>query len=60
MDQLKSSRGGRRLGAGRKPLGDKPLRRYQVMLSEEHVKKAKRLSVDNNLSAGVRFAVENV
>lgn len=53
----KSNRGGNRAGAGRKPLGDKNLRRHNVMLSDAHVERAEEIG-EGNLSLGVRRAIE--
>ena len=55
----KPTRGGARKGAGRKPIGEIAMKRHQIFLSEEHVKKAKKLG-NGELSAGVRSAVEMV
>ena len=45
--------GGKRAGAGRKPLGP-PLRRVSVTLPVDVVERLRRLG-DGNLSAGIRY-----
>lgn len=49
-------RGGKRQGAGRKPLGPEPLVRVDVRLLPEEIEYA-RSRGDGNLSAGVRAIV---
>ena len=55
MTVIKKTRGGPREGAGRKPLGDGPMTRYQVMLDISTVVKLRAFG-DGNLSAGIRLA----
>ncbi len=50
--------GGRRKGAGRKPLGEEKMTLVNVRLSEEHIEKVSRLGA-GNISAGVRRAIQN-
>ena len=52
-------RGGRRDGAGAKPLHSEPMRRVNVMLDEETIAKAELIG-SGNLSAGLRNAVKRV
>jgi hypothetical protein len=52
-------RGGKRDGAGAKPLHTKPMRRVNVMLDEETIAKAELIG-DGNLSAGLRSAVKRI
>ena len=51
-------RGGKREGAGRKPLdGDSPMATYPVRLTGRQARKA-RLHGDGNLSEGVRKMID--
>ena len=52
-------RGGKRDGAGAKPLHTEPMRRVNVMLDEETIAKAELIG-DGNLSAGLRRAVKRI
>ena len=57
MGKRKSKRGGRRPGAGRKPLGEEHLKRINVMLTAEQIDLALAFG-NENLSAGVRRAID--
>lgn len=50
------TRGGRRKGAGRKPQGDKPMHRINVMLGDEHLQRARWIG-EGNISLGIRRAL---
>jgi hypothetical protein len=52
-----SPRGGKRTGAGRKPIGKKRLRRMTVSLSDEHIDFLTILG-NGNLSAGIRTLID--
>ena len=52
-----AKKGGLRNGAGAKPLYDKAMRRFQVMLDASTADKLKALG-DGNLSAGIREAAK--
>jgi hypothetical protein len=55
--KAKSKRGGHRPGAGRKPIGDKPMLRKQVLLTDENIAKANAKG-GGNLSLGIRIALD--
>ena len=59
MPSIESKRGGKRDGAGAKPLHDDPMRRVNVMLDGETIAKAEKLGC-GNLGAGLRDAVRRV
>lgn len=59
MPSTRSEHGGKREGAGRKPLGDAPMRRVNVMLDAATIAKAEQIG-GGNLSAGLREAVRRV
>lgn len=56
---VSKQRGGKRDGAGAKPLHTEPMRRVNVMLDEETIAKAELIG-DGNLSAGLRRAVKQI
>ena len=55
----KHRKGGKREGAGRKPLGPSKMRRIQVTLADNHIEKASRIG-NGNVSAGIRTAVDKL
>ncbi len=59
-DHITKPRGGKRAGAGRKPLPDAERRKvHTITLKDEHAEKARRISDSgDNLSAGVEKAIE--
>jgi len=57
MAKKRYNHGGRRPGAGRKPLGEENMKRVDVLLTTEQIDLAKALG-NENLSAGVRFAID--
>lgn len=54
-----NNHGGKRKGAGRKPLGSSPMKRVVVTLSDAHITKASNVG-QGNLSAGLRLAVDKL
>ncbi len=54
-----SKHGGKRAGAGAKPLHAEPMKRVNVMLDEATISKAEQIG-GGNLSAGLREAVRRV
>lgn len=56
---MKAPHGGKREGAGRKPMKDDPMTRVNVMLDDATVAKAKMIG-GGNLSEGLREAVRRV
>lgn len=50
-------RGGKRKGAGRKPLYDTPLIEMTILVTDEHAKLLRRYG-RGNLSAGIRWLIE--
>ncbi len=59
MPSNRSEHGGKREGAGRKPIKDEPMTRVNVMLDAATVEKAKQIG-GGNLSEGLREAVRRV
>lgn len=59
MPSKRSEHGGKREGAGRKPMKDEPMTRVNVMLDDATVAKAKMIG-GGNLSEGLREAVRRV
>lgn len=59
MPSKPSEHGGKREGAGRKPIKDEPMTRTNVMLDEATITKAKLIG-GGNLSEGLREAVRRV
>ncbi len=59
MPSKRSEHGGKREGAGRKPMKDAPMTRMNVMLDAATVEKAKQIG-GGNLSEGLREAVRRV
>lgn len=59
MPSNRSEHGGKREGAGRKPLKADPMTRVNVMLDDGTIAKAKLIG-DGNLSEGLREAVRRV
>ena len=57
MKQEPKPHGGRREGAGRKPIGDTPLIRCQILLHADEIEKARALGA-GNLCAGIRRAIK--
>jgi hypothetical protein len=57
--EMSTNRGGPREGAGRKPLGEEPMMRHQVMLDAKTVDKLKALG-GGNLSEGIRLAAKRI
>jgi hypothetical protein len=55
----RSEHGGKREGAGRKPMKEEPMTRTNVMLDEATIAKAKLIG-GGNLSEGLREAVRRV
>lgn len=49
--------GGRRPGAGRKPLGEDKMVRLNVMLENKHIDKAARIG-EGNVSRGIRLLID--
>ena len=54
-----SKHGGKRVGAGAKPLHTEPMTRVNVMLDEATIEKAKMIGA-GNLSEGLREAVRRI
>lgn len=52
----KRTHGGKRKGAGRKPLGDKSLSRINVMLGDQDLQRARWIG-EGNISLGIRRAL---
>jgi len=59
MQFAPSKRGGKREGAGRKPIMDEAMTRVNVMLDEATINKAKAIG-GGNLSEGLREAVRRI
>jgi hypothetical protein len=59
MDK-KNNHGGKRKGAGKPALFDKPMKRRNVMLDERTVELLRQLVGGGNLSAGIREAVNRI
>jgi len=59
MGGIKKTRGGTREGAGRKPIGDRPMTRHQVMLDISTVDKLRALG-GGNLSEGIRLSARRI